>query len=127
MQTDVTLVGRARDALANGNVFGALCALDAFLSRHPVLTPHDVICQAEDLDRTAYKKRVSELVDEIGETWRSGAFDGSRRAFEQHIDEALEGQMTDWREARQCLFFSKNGSAAHDHLGADALDWGGGL
>jgi hypothetical protein len=127
METDVSLVGRARDALANGNVFGALCALDEFLRCQPLLTADDVLRQAEEIDRTAYRSRVSELVDEIGEEWRSGSFDGSRSAFERRIDEALEGQMTDWREARQCLFFSSNSSAGHHHLGADTLDWDGGV
>src|SRR6266542_983099 len=127
MQLDLTLVGRAREALGNGNVFGALRDLDAFLARHPVLTPDDIVHQAEEIDRAAYKKRVNDLVDEIGELWRTGYFDGSRSAFDRYVEEDLEGQMTDWREARQCLYFSDNAGAAHNQLGVEALDWGGGV
>jgi hypothetical protein len=125
MQTDLSLVGRAREALADGNVFGALEHLDAFLTRHPVLQPDDIVRLAEKAERTAYFKRVANLVEEIANRWRDGWFDGSSERFERHVEE--EASMSDPREARTCLFFSDNAEAADNQLGAGAFDWSCGM
>jgi hypothetical protein len=110
MHIDTTLVGLARDALADGNVFGALEHLDAFLARHPALQPDDIVRLAEDIERTSYHKRIAELVQQIADVWREGEFDGSRARFERYIEDAAS--ISDPREARACLFHSTNAEAS---------------
>jgi hypothetical protein len=124
-QLDLSLVGKARTALGNGNVLSALQHLDAFLAKYPVLQPDDIVRQAEDIERHAYGQRVADLVDQIGDAWRAGQFDGNAIMFECHIEE--EASISDPREARACLFFSDNAEAADRHVGAGAFDWSCGV